>query len=238
MAPQFINYECNHKVCTFAHWLSAHRRGAHGAVQLAVRAAPRRHVPAAHRGHRPAALDRGGDRGDLRRPGLARAERRRAAGVPVRSGRSGTPRWRASCWPRARPTTATPRRRSWRRCARRSAPRAGPMRYDGRWRDRDPAEAPPGVPPVIRLKAPQTGETVIEDLVQGEVQGRQRAARRHGAAARRRHADLHALGRGRRSRHGDHPRDPRRRSPRPTPSARSSSIGARLAAADRSRTSR
>src|SRR4051812_6344785 len=29
-----------------------------------------------------------------------------------------------------------------------------PMRYDGRWRDRDPAEAPEGVKPVIRLKAP------------------------------------------------------------------------------------
>ncbi len=41
--------------------------------------------------------------------------------------------------------------------------------YDGRWRDRDPAEAPPGAKPVIRLKAPQTGETVIEDRVQGRV---------------------------------------------------------------------
>src|SRR3954468_16248739 len=41
--------------------------------------------------------------------------------------------------------------------------------YDGRWRDRDPAEAPPGVRPVIRLKAPSTGETVIEDQVQGRV---------------------------------------------------------------------
>lgn len=41
--------------------------------------------------------------------------------------------------------------------------------YDGRWRDRDPAEAPPGVKPVIRLKAPQTGETVVEDKVQGRV---------------------------------------------------------------------
>ncbi|MBI2717121.1 MAG: glutamate--tRNA ligase [Rhizobiales bacterium] len=41
--------------------------------------------------------------------------------------------------------------------------------YDGRWRDRDPSEAPPGVKPVIRLKAPQTGETVIEDQVQGRV---------------------------------------------------------------------
>ena len=41
--------------------------------------------------------------------------------------------------------------------------------YDGRWRDRDPAEAPPGVEPVIRLKAPLAGETVIEDQVQGRV---------------------------------------------------------------------
>ncbi|MDH3771448.1 MAG: glutamate--tRNA ligase, partial [Nitrospirota bacterium] len=43
------------------------------------------------------------------------------------------------------------------------------MLYDGRWRDRDPAEAPSGVAPVLRLKAPQSGETVIEDQVQGEV---------------------------------------------------------------------
>ncbi|MGH9201128.1 MAG: glutamate--tRNA ligase, partial [Vicinamibacterales bacterium] len=44
-----------------------------------------------------------------------------------------------------------------------------PEGYDGRWRDRNPAEAPPGVPPVIRLKAPRSGETVVPDLVQGEV---------------------------------------------------------------------
>jgi glutamyl-tRNA synthetase len=44
-----------------------------------------------------------------------------------------------------------------------------PMRYDGRWRDRDPSEAPAGVKPVIRLKAPTEGETVIEDQVQGRV---------------------------------------------------------------------
>jgi glutamyl-tRNA synthetase len=41
--------------------------------------------------------------------------------------------------------------------------------YDGRWRDRGPSEAPPGVKPVIRLRAPLTGETVIEDQVQGRV---------------------------------------------------------------------
>ena len=44
-----------------------------------------------------------------------------------------------------------------------------PVRYDGRWRDRDPAEAPEGVPPVVRLRAPHDGETVIDDLVQGRV---------------------------------------------------------------------
>jgi glutamyl-tRNA synthetase len=41
--------------------------------------------------------------------------------------------------------------------------------YDGRWRDRDPADAAPGVKPAIRLKAPLTGETVVEDQVQGRV---------------------------------------------------------------------
>ena len=44
-----------------------------------------------------------------------------------------------------------------------------PIRYDGTWRDRDPALAPAGVKPVIRLRAPQTGSTVILDGVQGEV---------------------------------------------------------------------
>src|SRR5438128_6627206 len=41
--------------------------------------------------------------------------------------------------------------------------------YDGMWRDRDPATAPTDVKPTIRLRAPQTGETVIEDQVQGRV---------------------------------------------------------------------
>ncbi|AWN48642.1 glutamate--tRNA ligase [Methylobacterium terrae] len=44
-----------------------------------------------------------------------------------------------------------------------------PIRYDGRWRDRDPSEAPAGVKPVIRLRAPTDGETVVEDAVQGRV---------------------------------------------------------------------
>jgi glutamyl-tRNA synthetase len=44
-----------------------------------------------------------------------------------------------------------------------------PLRYDGRWRDRDPATAPAGVKPVIRLRAPSEGETIVEDHVQGRV---------------------------------------------------------------------
>lgn len=41
--------------------------------------------------------------------------------------------------------------------------------YDGRWRDRDPAETPDGVDPVIRLRTADEGETIIEDKVQGSV---------------------------------------------------------------------
>ncbi|NIY74206.1 glutamate--tRNA ligase [Thalassospira sp. HF15] len=44
-----------------------------------------------------------------------------------------------------------------------------PMKYDGTWRDRDPSEAPEGVKPVVRVKAPQEGDAVINDQVQGEV---------------------------------------------------------------------
>ncbi|MEM9277010.1 MAG: glutamate--tRNA ligase [Pseudomonadota bacterium] len=42
-------------------------------------------------------------------------------------------------------------------------------KYDGTWRDRDPATAPENVPYVVRLRAPLEGETVVEDKVQGTV---------------------------------------------------------------------
>ena len=42
-------------------------------------------------------------------------------------------------------------------------------RYDGRWRERDPSEAPPGAPFVVRIKAPLDGETVIHDQVLGRI---------------------------------------------------------------------
>nr|WP_246586777.1 glutamate--tRNA ligase [Stakelama flava] len=44
-----------------------------------------------------------------------------------------------------------------------------PLRYDGRWRDRDPADAPAGAPFVVRLKAPREGAMTIDDHVQGSI---------------------------------------------------------------------
>lgn len=44
-----------------------------------------------------------------------------------------------------------------------------PPRYNGMWRDRDPSEAPANTPYTVRIKAPREGETIIHDLVQGDV---------------------------------------------------------------------
>jgi len=54
--------------------------------------------------------------------------------------------------------------------AMRAAQRAAkaPLRYDGRWRGRDPADGG-NAPFVVRFRAPQSGETTIADRVQGDV---------------------------------------------------------------------
>ena len=44
-----------------------------------------------------------------------------------------------------------------------------PMRYDGRWRDREPGPEQEGQPFTVRLKVAKDGETAIEDQVQGRV---------------------------------------------------------------------
>ena len=62
---------------------------------------------------------------------------------------------------------ATPAELNQMREAQRAAGK--PARYDGRWRDRDPSEAPAGTPFVVRLKARDEGETVVHDLVLGDV---------------------------------------------------------------------
>lgn len=41
--------------------------------------------------------------------------------------------------------------------------------YDRRWRDKDPSEAPEGIDPVIRIKAPIDGSSTVHDEVQGDV---------------------------------------------------------------------
>lgn len=41
--------------------------------------------------------------------------------------------------------------------------------YDRRWRDADASSAPEGIKPVVRIKAPIEGVTIINDKVQGEV---------------------------------------------------------------------
>lgn len=84
-----------------------------------------------------------------------------------------------------------------------------PPRYDGRWRDRDPSEAPPGVKGAIRIKAPSTGETIVRDRVQGGDALPQQGSRRLHHPALGRQSDLHACGGRRRLRHGRdayHPR--------------------------------
>lgn len=42
-------------------------------------------------------------------------------------------------------------------------------RYTGLWRNKDPREAPAGIAPVVRLKMPLTGQTVLKDHIQGDV---------------------------------------------------------------------
>ena len=91
-----------HPIRPLAHRLPAHRRGADGVVQLPLRAAPWRDVPAADRGHRPGAEHRGCGEADPGQPGLARPFAGRAAGVPE-------PARGAACRGRARAAGEGPR---------------------------------------------------------------------------------------------------------------------------------
>src|SRR6201994_2251731 len=44
-----------------------------------------------------------------------------------------------------------------------------PMRYDGRWRDRAPGPEQAGNPFVVRIKGATSGETIVHDLILGDV---------------------------------------------------------------------
>ena len=44
-----------------------------------------------------------------------------------------------------------------------------PFRYNRMWREKDPKDAPQNIEPVIRIKAPIKGESVIDDIIQGTI---------------------------------------------------------------------
>ena len=180
------------------------RHGAHGALQLALRPPARRHVHPAHRGHRRrSATATSGRPGIVDGDAVARAHRRRGALLPEPAARPTTPRRPTRSGPAATSTPATARaRRSTSARGRRGAPG-----YDGHCRDRGLARAP-GV--ALRFRVPDEGETVVHDLIRGDV------AFAHGA-----YEDfvvvksngVVALPAGqprRRPLRGHHPRDPRR----------------------------
>ena len=100
---------------------------------------------------------------------LARARLGRRRRLPVLPRRAAPGGGRSSCSTAARPIAATPRPKSSTAMREKARAEGKTRLYDGRWRDRDPSDAPPGVKPAIRIKAPLTGETVIEDQVQGRV---------------------------------------------------------------------
>ena len=163
-----------HALRALADRLPAHRRRAHRALQLALRPPHRRHVPAAHRGHRPRPLD---PRGDRRRSSRACAgsastgTARRSASSP-RAGRHAEV-GRTRCSPAAPPTAAASTAEEI-EAFRDAGPRRGPAAALplalARRRPRDPPDAPF----VVRLRAPREGETVVEDAVQGTSPGRTR----------------------------------------------------------------
>ena len=76
---------------------------------------------------------------------------------------------RATAWRRDTPIIATPAPRNSRKCARRRGARAAPSSMTAGGATAIRSEAPAGVKPTIRLKAPLTGETVVDDQVQGRV---------------------------------------------------------------------
>ena len=88
---------------------------------------------------------------------------------PVRARRAPSRSRRADCSPRAAPIAATRARRNSRRCAPRRAPKASRCATTGAGATATPREAPAGVKPVIRLRARQDGETIVDDKVQGKV---------------------------------------------------------------------
>ena len=135
----------------------AHRRRPHGAVQLAARPRPRRRARAAHRGHRPRALDARERRADPRGARLARDRLGRRAGLPVRSAPSATPRCveRLLAGGHAYRSTAGPGR--------------GQGVQGGSTATAASAATDEGEG-AVRLRVPDEGVTAVRDVIRGETE--------------------------------------------------------------------
>ena len=120
-------------------------------------AAVGRRAGAADRGHRPRALDPREHRADPRRAALARARLGRGAGEPVRAARAPRASASRSCSTAGTPTTT---RRPRRTCA------PGRRRTAGPATAASPREEPGAA---VRLRVPDEGETVVDDLIRGPV---------------------------------------------------------------------
>ena len=82
----------------------------------------------------------------LNGPGMAGPRLGRADRLPVRPRRPASRGRPNSCWPTARPIAATRPPKSSTRCASRQRAAGKPIRYDGRWRDREPGPDEDGKP--------------------------------------------------------------------------------------------
>ena len=225
------------------HRSAARRQRPHRAVQLAAGARQRRHVRAAHRGHRCRALDarvRGRHpRGSaLAGPGLGRRARRRRRARAVSPVGAAAPlcvvRQRAAS-PAGTPTTASVRREQLEGDRREALAAGRPPQYAGTCRrhaaGRGARADRAGERPAIRFRVPEHVEVAFQDVVRGEVGVQHRRHRRPGASCGRTAAGLQLRGRRRRCADGDHACDSRRGSHLEHAAADPALRGARLHAA-------
>ncbi len=209
------------QVRTIAHGRAAHRRRAHRPVQLAARAPRGRRAGAAHRGHRPRALDAGERRADPRRAALAGS----STGTRGRSCRPSAP-------------SATARRfgalldagHAYRSNATAEDVKAYKLAHGADRGFRGEPEAEGGGAPA-RARRGRDGRPRRHPRRHAL---RARPSRRSRDRPRRRVGALQLRGRDRRSRRGHHARGPRRGSPLEHPQAAARAGGRQAVGLDRS----
>ena len=185
------------------------RQRADRAVQLAVRAPARGHVHPADRGHRRRERNRAGvDRRDHLGAATGSAWRPTRGRSSSRPPRRRTPRPSRRCGTAARSTPAAARREEIDERTQAAAAAGDPTPgYDGYCRD---LGLPRGEGRALRFRTPDEGRGAVHDLVRGEVEFPQRAARGLHLREGERQAALRPGQRGGRPDHGDHARHPGR----------------------------